>query len=75
VDYDLALVGGLLLALLSVPAMISAFSGGRSPRLAIVLAVAGGGLFLFAMTMSPIAYRAEDIPQAALRVIAQIMGR
>lgn len=74
-DYDLALVGGLLLALLSVPAMISAFSDGRSPRLAIVLAVAGGVLFLFAMTMSPIPYRATDIPQAGLRVLARLLGR
>ena len=70
---DLALVLGLLLMLLALPAAISAFSSARPMRLAAVLLVLGGASFTYAMTQSPTGYRPADIPQAVLRVIAEIV--
>lgn len=70
VHYDIALVVGMVLAFLSLPALISAFSSDRSPRTALVLAATGGALILFATLANPVGYRAGDLPQVILRVIA-----
>ncbi|MGB5871564.1 MAG: hypothetical protein WBH04_15305 [Albidovulum sp.] len=66
---------GILLVLLSVPAVVSAFSGERSLRAATVLVVVGGVMILYAMTAGPAGYTAEEIPQAVMRVIARLIGR
>lgn len=71
-DTDLALVLGALLALLAVPAAISAFSSDRSGRGALVLAVLGGGLMVYAVMASPGGYSAGEFPQVVMRVIARI---
>lgn len=39
---DIALVTGLVMVVLSIPAIFSAFSEGRAPRVAAVLLVVGG---------------------------------
>jgi|JI10StandDraft_1071094.scaffolds.fasta_scaffold532698_2 nitrate/nitrite transporter NarK len=70
---DLALVLGLLLMLLALPVAISAFSSARPMRLAAALLVLGGASFTYAMTQSPTGYGPADIPQAVLRVIAEIV--
>ena len=72
-DSDLLLIAGLVAGLLSVPAMISAFSGGRPPRAAMVAATIGGALVLVAITTRPEGYRAQDIPEIALSVIARYL--
>lgn len=69
-ETDIALVLGLLLALLSVPATISAFSGGRSPRSALTLAAVGGILVVYAVMANPAGYRAGEFPQVVMRVVA-----
>ena len=71
-DTDLALVIGLVVLLLSAPAIISAISDGRAPRTAMVALVVGGGLVVFALSQKPGGYRIEDIPRAFIRVIADI---
>lgn len=69
-QYDIALVTGVLLAFLAAPAVVSAFAGGRSPRGAVLLAVVGGSLIVFATLASPTGYRAGDFPQVVMRVVA-----
>lgn len=71
-DSDLALVIGIIVFVLSAPAIISAISDGRAPRTAMVALVVGGGLVLFALTQKPGGYRIDDIPRAFVRVIADI---
>lgn len=70
VEYDIALVVGMILAFLSVPALISAFSSDRPARGALLLAMAGGALILVALFGSPSGYRAGELPQVVMRVIA-----
>lgn len=70
---DLPFVTGIVMLFLSVPALIAAFSGGRSYGASIALSVTGAALILYAVAASPIGYRAEDIPYAVLRVIAGIV--
>ncbi|MFS4582373.1 hypothetical protein [Phaeobacter sp. C3_T13_0] len=70
-DTDLALVLGLLLAFLAIPALLSATSDRRTPRVSAVLLVVACGLFLYAFTIKPGGYRIDDIPEAIFRVIGR----
>jgi hypothetical protein len=65
---DLMLVAGILLAVLSVPALTSAFSEGRPPRLAAVLIVIAGTLLLIAVKSKPSGYSFTEVLAAFGRV-------
>ena len=68
---DNALVLGFFLLLLSVPAMISAWSDGRVPRVSLFVGLCGVGAVGYAVWMADPAYTVADIPEAVLRVVAQ----
>ena len=70
-DSDLMLVGGLFLALLAIPAVISAFSADRSIKGAVALSAIGCTLMLAAYATKPEGYRADEIP----KVIGSVVGR
>ncbi|MBT9245617.1 hypothetical protein KM031_11805 [Gemmobacter fulvus] len=69
---DLYLVIGLILGVLAVPSMLSAFSEGRAPRVAAILVLIAGVLIVLAMTRKPGGYEVRDIPNAFFRVIGQL---
>jgi hypothetical protein len=71
VNPDLLLVIGIVLAVLAVPAMVSAFSDGRAPRAASITVLIAGVLIVFAFTKKPGGYEVRDIPNAFYRVIGQ----
>lgn len=73
-DPDLALVIGIILAVFSVPSVLSAFSEGRAPRVAAFTIVASGALILWSLSSQPEGYRIQDIPDAFVRVIARYLG-
>lgn len=73
-DPDLALVIGIILAVFSVPSVLSAFSEGRAPRVAAFTIVAAGALILWSLSSQPEGYRIQDIPDAFVRVIARYLG-
>lgn len=66
---DLFLVLGIIVAVMSVPAVLSAYSAGRPPRAAAVAAVIGGVLLVIAISNHPGGYRVQDIPDVVARVI------
>lgn len=68
-DSDLFLILGIIVAVMAVPAVISAFSAGKPPRAAAISAVIGGVLILIAVANNPGGYRAQDVPAVAARVI------
>lgn len=70
-ETDLALVIGLIILVLSAPAIISAISDGRAPRTAALALVIGGGLVVYALTQKPGGYALNEVPQAFIKVIAQ----
>ncbi len=72
-DSDLLLVFGLLLGVLSIPALISAFSSDRSLRGGIALAAVGGAMIVAAYIGKPESYRPNEIPHVILSVIARIV--
>ncbi len=73
-DPDLFFVMGLIIAGLSAPSIVSAFTEGRGPRMAVVLLVIGGGMVAYAMTARPNAYSFETIPDAFVRVIGHYIN-
>jgi len=74
VNTDLILVVGLVLVVLSVPAVFSAFSESRTPRVAAFTLIAGGSLMIWAVVKTPGGFAIQDIPNAVVRVVADILG-
>ena len=72
-DSDLLLVFGLFLGILSIPALISAFSSDRPLRGGIALAAVGGAMIVAAYVGKPEGYRPDEIPHTILSVIARIV--
>lgn len=70
-DTDLFLVLGIVITVLAVPALVSAFSESRPPRAAAIMVMIGGGLLVFAVTQHPGGYAVEDVPEALIRVVAR----
>lgn len=70
---DLVLVIGIVLGVLSVPAVLSAFSDGRTPRAATLTVIASGVLIIWAIQSKPGGYTLREIPEAFVRVAAQFL--
>ncbi len=71
---DIYLVVGIIILVLAIPAVVSAFSDGRVPRAAAVMVLIGGVLIALALNQQPGGYAVEDIPMVFTRVIALIVN-
>ena len=72
-DPDLAVVFGVLLGVFSIPAVMSAISDGRAPKVAAFAIIASGGLILWAITEKPGGYSINEIPDLIVSVIARYL--
>lgn len=72
-DADLALVIGIVLAVLSVPSILSALTDRRAPRASAITILIAGGLILFAILGKPGGYQLSQIPDVFVSVIARFM--
>lgn len=70
-DPDLSLVIGLVLAVLTVPSLMSAYIEGRPPRAGMIFVLIAGGLIVYALSSRPGGYELAEIPGAFLRVIGR----
>ncbi len=68
---DLILVIGIVLGVFSVPAIVSAISDRRPPRVAALVLIAAGCLVVWAVQKKPGGYSMGDVPHAFVRVIGQ----
>lgn len=73
-DYDLLLVVGLVLAILTIPSMLSAWIEDRAPRTASILVLAAVGLVVTAVTQNPRPYTVERIPHVFIEVIGRYLN-
>ncbi len=71
-DADTALVIGLALAVLSIPAIVAALSDGRTPRVATVAIMIAGGLMVYAINSKEGGYRIRDLPKVVYGVIGDL---
>jgi len=72
-QYDLILTVGVVILAFAIPAMVSAYSENRVPRIAVVILLIGGGLVAWAVTQKPEGYTLSDVPRAFVRVIGQYL--
>lgn len=72
-DADLALVLGMLIGALSVPAAISAWNDARAPRGAALTLLAAGALVLYALSARPGGYDLADLPHVIFGVIGRFL--
>jgi hypothetical protein len=70
-DPDVSFIAGVMLAVFTLPAMISAFSDGRAPRVATIVMMAAGGLIVYALTHKPSGYTLQDIPLVFYEVLGK----
>ncbi len=73
-DSDLFLVIGMVLFILAIPALISAFSESNPPRMAAGLFLVGGTMIAVAVMTRPGGYAFSDVPGVVVEVIARIVN-
>ena len=72
-DPDILLIAGIVLAILSVPAMLSAFSEARAPRVATFTVVVAGCMIVYAVQTQPGGYTFKEVPEVFVRVVARFL--
>ncbi len=70
---DRVLVIGLILGVLSIPAIVSALSNGQRPRIATITMMIAGGMVVYAMSQKPGGYPIHEIPSVVSRVVSQFI--
>ena len=73
-DPDLLFATGVILLVLTLPAILSAVTEGRAPRLAALVLMIGGGLVALAIEQKPGGYRFNDVPGVLAGVAGRIAG-
>lgn len=73
-DPDLMLVIGLVIAVLSLPAIVGALSEGRAPRAASIMVLIGGGLIVIAIGQNPGGYPISEIPDVFIGVLGRYLN-
>ena len=71
-DTDLALTVGIVLAVLSVPSLLSAWVDGRAPRLGAIMAIAALGLIVTALVERPGGYAFNQVPSVMLKTVLRV---
>lgn len=68
------LVIGVVLAGLSIPALLSAYSESRPPRAGAIMVLIGGILIVVALSQTPRGYTFAEIPDVFLKVIGRFVN-
>ena len=71
-DSDLLLTIGILLLVLSVPALLAAWAESRAPRTGAVLVIGALGLIVTALVGKPGGYAFRDVPEVMIGVFGRI---
>lgn len=70
-DTDLYLTIGIVLAVLTVPSLLSGWTEGRLSRVGALMLLAASGLIVVALTQKPGGYSFGDIPSIMLNVVGR----
>ena len=71
---DYILVAALVLLILSVPSILSAFAESRPPRVSLLMVLAGSGMLAYAMYTKPGGYTMQGMAEAVYRVIGALIS-
>lgn len=67
---DLIFIVGVAIGILAIPAIVSAFLDGRTPRAPALVILIGAVMIGYAVRERPMAYTFDTIPEVLLRVVA-----
>jgi formate-dependent nitrite reductase membrane component NrfD len=70
-DTDLVLVLGMLLAVLTIPSLLAAWTEGRAPRVGAIMIIVAIGMVVAAVTTRPGGYAFNDVPDAIMSVVSR----
>jgi hypothetical protein len=73
-DTDLILTLGVVLLILSLPSLLSAWVEGEAPRLGAIMLVAGLGMIIGSAAYHPSGYRINDVPGIMVGVVARMLN-
>ena len=73
-DTDLFLTIGILLIVLTLPSLLSAWTEGRPPRIAIIMLIAAATMIVVAVTGRPGGYAFNEVPATMLNVFARFIN-
>jgi hypothetical protein len=73
-DTDLILTLGIVLLVLTLPSLLSAWVEGRAPRIGAIMLVASLGLIIAAVAYNPAGYAINDIPGVMVGVVARMLN-
>jgi formate-dependent nitrite reductase membrane component NrfD len=71
-DTDLVLTIGIVLLVLSLPSLLSAWAESRTPRLGAVMIVVALGMILAALWVKPGGYMFNQVPDVMISVVARL---
>jgi formate-dependent nitrite reductase membrane component NrfD len=69
-DVDLVLTVGIILLVLAIPSLLSAWVESRAPRLGSIMAIAALGMIVYALITKPGGYAFNQVPGVMVKVIA-----
>lgn len=72
-DTDLILVIGMVLSVLAIPSLLSAFAESRAPRAGAIMVLIGGVLIVVALTKHPSGYTFAELPDVVAGVVARLI--
>ena len=73
-DPDLIFVIGLIVGLLAIPALLSAFSESRPPRAASIMVMIAAGLVVVAVLQKPGGYTVGEAPDVFFSVVGRMVN-
>lgn len=73
-DTDLILTLGILLVIVTIPSLLSAWVEGRPPRVGALILLAAMSMILAAVINRPTGYRFEEIPTVMLNVVTRAIN-
>jgi len=73
-DPDIFFVLGIVLSVLSIPAIVSAFSESRAPRVGAIVVLTGVLMIAYAVISRPGAYTFETMPDVFMRVAGMVLN-
>lgn len=71
---DLLLTVGVLIGILTIPSLLSAWTDGRAPRAAAIMVLIAGVLIAVAVNRKPGGYEIAEVPHVMLSVIARLVN-
>lgn len=70
-DPDLLFVIGIVIGLLCIPSLLTAFSDGRAPRMGAIMALLAGFLLVVAIENKAGGYSVAEIPDVFFNVVGR----